>query len=71
MAAEKKKAADLMKLDLYGLLGVLSDAAEKDIKSAYRKKALKCHPDKNPDNPQSAQLFQQLTDVSSATIIVS
>ncbi|XP_022658818.1 dnaJ homolog subfamily C member 17-like isoform X2 [Varroa jacobsoni] len=62
MAAEKKKAADLMKLDLYGLLGVLSDAAEKDIKSAYRKKALKCHPDKNPDNPQSAQLFQQLTD---------
>ncbi|OQR77423.1 dnaJsubfamily C member 17-like [Tropilaelaps mercedesae] len=62
MAADKKKTIELMKLDLYGLLGILSDAAEKDIKSAYRKKALQYHPDKNPDNPKAAQLFQQLTD---------
>lgn len=64
MTAEKQKTADLMKMDLYGLLEILSDASDKDIKSAYRKKALKCHPDKNPDNPKAAHLFQQLTDVS-------
>lgn len=33
------------------------------IKTAYRKKALSCHPDKNPDNPKAAELFNQLTRV--------
>jgi len=33
------------------------------IKTAYRKKALQCHPDKNPDNPKAAQLFLQLSKI--------
>ena len=37
-------------IDLYALLEVEIDADEKAIKKAYRKKALTCHPDKNPDN---------------------
>jgi curved DNA-binding protein CbpA len=37
-------------LDLYELLEVEPDADEKTLKTAYRKKALTCHPDKNPDN---------------------
>lgn len=49
-------------LDLYLLLGVDPDADDSTIKSAYRKKALKCHPDKNPDNPKAAELFHQLSD---------
>ena len=49
-------------LDLYLLLGVDPDADESTIKKAYRKKALTCHPDKNPDNPKAAELFHQLSD---------
>lgn len=48
--------------DLYGLLGVDIDADEKQIRKAYRKTALKCHPDKNPDNPKAAELFHKLAE---------
>lgn len=47
--------------DLYGLLGVDIDADEKQIRKAYRKAALTCHPDKNPDNPKAAELFHNLS----------
>lgn len=49
-------------LDLYLLLHISHEASEKDIKKAYRKKALKCHPDKNPDDPNAALLFHQLQE---------
>src|SRR5262249_51793552 len=41
--------------DYYHVLGVPKTAAEKDIKSAYRKLARKWHPDANPDNPHEAE----------------
>ena len=52
---------DVMNLDLYELLGVAYDADEIAIKKAYRKKALFCHPDKNPDDPNAEHLFHQLS----------
>ncbi|XP_028396001.1 dnaJ homolog subfamily C member 17-like [Dendronephthya gigantea] len=45
----------------YELLGVERHSTEKEITKAYRKKALKCHPDKNPDNPNAAELFHKLS----------
>ncbi|XP_011498660.1 PREDICTED: dnaJ homolog subfamily C member 17 [Ceratosolen solmsi marchali] len=52
---------EIMKLDLYEIIGTTITADESEIKKAYRKKALSCHPDKNPNNPKAAELFLQLT----------
>jgi len=41
--------------DYYEVLGVPKNAAEKDIKSAYRRLARKWHPDANPTNPKQAE----------------
>ncbi|XP_041981205.1 dnaJ homolog subfamily C member 17 [Aricia agestis] len=54
----KKKIEDL---DLYAILDVQFTATEAEIKKAYRKKALQCHPDKNPDNPKAAETFHELS----------
>lgn len=37
----------------YELLGLTSDATDKDIKTAYRQRSLKVHPDRNPNNPDA------------------
>lgn len=52
---------ELLQMDLYALLGIEGAATEKEVKKAYRLKALTCHPDKNPDNPKAAELFHQLS----------
>ncbi|KAI6057264.1 dnaJ homolog subfamily C member 17 [Marmota monax] len=52
---------ELLHMDLYALLGIEEKAANKEVKKAYRQKALSCHPDKNPDNPRAAELFHQLS----------
>lgn len=49
-------------IDLYGLIGVEFSATQSEIRKAYRKKALACHPDKNPDNPKAAELFHELAN---------
>ncbi|XP_054747842.1 dnaJ homolog subfamily C member 17 [Anastrepha obliqua] len=54
-------AAKFSDINLYELLGIDFEAEQAEIRKAYRKKALECHPDKNPDNPKASELFHELS----------
>src|SRR5210317_578881 len=50
------------KRDYYEVLGVSKGASESEIKKAYRKLALKYHPDKNPDNAEAEDKFKEAAE---------
>jgi len=50
------------KRDYYEVLGVARDADENTIKRAYRKLAMKYHPDRNPDDSAAAENFREVTE---------
>lgn len=47
--------------DLYETLGITKNATQDEIKSAYRKLALKYHPDRNPDDKVAEEKFKKIT----------
>ena len=50
------------KRDYYEVLGVAKSATADEIKSAYRKLAMKYHPDRNPDNPEAKEKFTEISE---------
>ena len=52
-----------MGVDYYKILGVDKGAKDDDLKKAYRKLAMKWHPDKNPNNKKDAEAkFKQISE---------
>lgn len=51
-----------MKEDYYELLGASRQATQEDLKKAYRKMAVKYHPDKNPGNKEAEEMFKKVSE---------
>ncbi|MGL1832671.1 molecular chaperone DnaJ [Rhodocyclaceae bacterium SMB388] len=56
----------MAKRDYYEVLGINRDAGTDDIKKAYRKLAMKHHPDRNPDSKEAEGKFKELSEAYEA-----
>ena len=52
----------MSKKDYYDILGVARNASKDDLKKAYRKLAMKYHPDRNTDDPSAADKFKEASE---------
>ena len=53
------------KRDYYEILGLQKNASDQEIKKAYRKLAIKYHPDKNPDDKEAEEKFKEAAEAYS------
>jgi molecular chaperone DnaJ len=52
----------MAKRDYYEVLGVSKDIDAADLKKAYRREAMKHHPDRNPDDPKAEEKFKEANE---------
>ncbi len=52
------------KRDYYDILGISKDASQEEIKKAYRKLAMKYHPDRNKDDKQAEEKFKEINEAN-------
>ena len=57
----------MAKRDYYEVLGLQKGASEDDIKKAYRKLAVKYHPDRNPGDKEAEEKFREATEAYEST----
>lgn len=58
----------MTKRDYYEILEIPRNASSEEIKRAYRKMALKCHPDRNPGNKEAEEKFKEAAEAYSVLI---
>ena len=58
--------ADVAKRDFYETLGVAKTATEAELKAAFRKAAMLCHPDRHPGDHQAEARFKELNEAYQA-----
>src|SRR5690625_6168142 len=52
----------MAKRDLYEVLGLAKNASKDDIRKAYRRLAMKYHPDRNPDSKEAEEKFKEVKE---------
>jgi curved DNA-binding protein len=63
---KKRKKHEKELIDYYAILGVTPFASQKGIRKAFRKRAQKCHPDLNQDDPDATKKFRELAEAYQA-----
>ena len=61
----------MAKRDFYEILGVAKSATEDEIKKAYRKLAMKYHPDRNPDSKDAEDKFKEVKEAYDCLLYTS
>ncbi len=61
----------MSKRDYYDVLGVSKGVSDSELKKAYRKQAMKYHPDRNPDDPSAAEKFKEATEAYEVLLVLA